>query len=120
MQRKEWATGGMLTVTVGGDVLTTWYGIEHAGLYEANPAVAGLLESSGYVSLVAMSAVLLAFTGVASWAMDRWAAWHSERNRDAWDASRLSPEHAWLTPIIAVALSKGLFVVNNLVLIAAA
>lgn len=120
MERKGWATAGILAVTVGGDALTTWYGIEHAGLYEANPAVAGLLESSGYVSLVSMSVVLLAFTGAVSYAMDRWAAWHSERNRDAWKDSRISEGNVWLTPIVAVALSKGVFTLNNLILIAAA
>lgn len=119
MQRKEWATAGLLTATVGGDALTTWYGIEHAGLYEANPVVLGMLESSGYVSLVAMSVALLAFTGAVSYAMDRWAAWHARRHRDEWDASRLSPENAWLTPIAAVALAKGVFTLNNVILIAA-
>lgn len=53
----EKRTGGMaLAITAGAtaDLLTTYYGIEHAGLYEANGTALWVLETFGWGGFTAM------------------------------------------------------------------
>lgn len=61
------------------DIATTWYGIEHAGLYEANQNVAPLLDAYGYAVLFPLKATTVAFAVFAV----RVSAW-LWNDRDSW------------------------------------
>lgn len=54
--RKGWIVFTALCVAVSGDILTTWYGIEHAGLVEANGNVKPLLDAYGYAAMIVLKA----------------------------------------------------------------
>ena len=64
--RRTLAVVTLLCVAALADIATTWYGIEHAGLYEANQNVAPLLETYGYLVLFPLKAVSVLFA-IAAW-----------------------------------------------------
>lgn len=65
------AIGAGLVITAAGDVATTYYGLEHAGLVEKNPNSLYFIETFGLWSLVPLTAVALAVTVGLAWLTHR-------------------------------------------------
>lgn len=77
--RRLWIVCAALCLAMSGDVLTTYYGIEHAGLSEANPAVKPWLDAYGYGVLFVGKAVTIgiafAFVGLCKSVWDDETSW---------------------------------------------
>lgn len=89
-----------------GDVATTWYGLEYAGLFEANPGTRHVLDTYGYVGMMIGKAIPATTAVVLSW-LSR----HLWADGESWK---------WYAPAIAVIVLNGLVTAYNGLLILSA
>lgn len=82
-----------------GDVATTWYGLEYAGLYEANPGGRQLLDAYGYAGML-LGKAIPAIVAVALSGLSR----HLWADGESWK---------WYAPAIAVIVLNGLVTSYN-------
>jgi hypothetical protein len=89
----RWVLWAPFVLAALGDTVTTWYGLTHAGLMEANPLVSELARSFGLVpAMVALKTGMLAVFGVAY--------------------RHVAPEVRWAVPVLGAVVQLSVVVVN--------